>query len=274
MNRLIAATGAVAALAVAACGSTGSAAGNSSSSSTSGAGGNGQGAARQGRNGAAGELVQINGATLVLNTTNGDVTVKIGGSTPVTQTHTGTVADIVVGSCIVATGKKDSSGTVTASAVRVSPAVNGACTGPGLGAFGGQPRNGATPRADASPNPSRTPNPNAGMVRGLVTLVSGTTVTVHDPRGGSGSVTVPTTVRVTTSSTGSTADLALGQCVLAVGSKDSAGVVSATGLSIVPAGPSGCFTGGNGRGLGGGFGGGGFAGSGGGSGGGQAPPAG
>jgi hypothetical protein len=107
-----------------------------------------------------------------------------------------------------------------------------------------------------------------------VTVVSGTTVSVRDPRGGTGSVTVPTTVRVTTSAAGSTGDLTLGQCVLAVGSKDSAGVVSATALSIVPAGPSGCFTGGNGRGFGGGFGGGLGAGSGNGSGGGQVPPAG
>jgi len=272
MNRLIAATGAVAALAIAACGSSGSAAGNATSSSTSSAAGNGQGAARLGRNGAAGELVQINGTTLVLNTTNGDVTVNVGGSTPVTQTRTGTVADIVVGSCIVATGNKDSSGAVTASTVRVSPAVNGSCAGPGLGAPGGQPPTGATPRAEASPNPSRTPNPNAGFVRGLVTAVSGTTVTVRDPRGGSGSVTVPTTVRVTTSSPGSAADLTLGQCVAAVGSKDSAGVVSATALSIVPAGPSGCFTGGNGRGFG-GFGGGFRGGSGSGSSSGQAQPA-
>jgi hypothetical protein len=81
-------------------------------------------------------------------------------------------------------------------------------------------------------------------------------------------------VKVTTSATVPTSDLALGQCVLAVGAKDSSGIVSATALSIVPAGPSGCFTGG-GRGLGGGFGGGGFGGGGfggGGSGGAQATP--
>jgi hypothetical protein len=256
MNRLIAAAGAAAALMVAACGSSGSAAGNASSSAT-GAAGSGQGAARLGRNGAAGELVRINGTTLVLNTTNGDVTVKLAGSTTLTQTHTGTVADIVPGSCIVAAGKKDATGAVTAATVRISPAVNGSCTmRGGPGGLGGGFGAGATPNPSRTPNPNRTPNANFAGVRGLVTSVLGTTVMVQGPTGAPVSVTVPTTVSVSTSATVSIGDLVIGQCVLATGSKDSTGTVSARALSIVPAGPSGCFTGG-GRGFG-GFGGGGF----------------
>jgi hypothetical protein len=50
--------------------------------------------------------------------------------------------------------------------------------------------------------------------------------------------------------------------VAAIGQKDSSGVVAARSLSIVPAGPTGCFTGGRAGGFGGGFPGGGGGGGG------------
>jgi hypothetical protein len=74
-------------------------------------------------------------------------------------------------------------------------------------------------------------------------------------------------VAVTRTVPAAVADLAIGECVLATGTKDTSGTVSARSLSIVPAGPSGCFTGGGfRRGGGGGGGGGGFGGGGGGTG--------
>jgi hypothetical protein len=255
MNRLVAvAAGATALFALAACGSS-SAATNPGSSTSSGGGGQGGGNGPGGRNGAAGELVQVNGTTLILNTTNGDVTVKFDGTLPVNKTSTGTVADIIAGTCIVATGTKDTTNAVTASAVSLRDAVNGSCAVPGR--LPTDTGNG-TPR----PSPQGTPRPtpaNLALVRGLVTAVSGTSVTIKDQNGAAQTVSVPTTVQVSKTFTGSASDLTVGACVLANGSKDSSGTVTARQLSVVPPGPSGCFTGG--RGGFGGFGGrGGFGG--------------
>ena len=262
MNRIVMSAAAVAMLALAACGSS-SAAGPASTSASSSA--NTQSGRGPGRNGASGELVKISGTTLILNAQSGDVTVVYNGSTRIQKTSTGTVADIVTGTCIVATGQKDSSGAVTASVVRLSSKVNGSCApgGPGAG-------NGARPTPSGTPRPGQA---NAGFAAGEVTAVSGTSVTVLDATGASRPVTVPTTVRVSTSSSASASDLAVGDCVLATGSKDASGTVTARSLSIVPAGPSGCFTGAGGRGFGGGFGGGGGGGGGAAGAGGGAPPA-
>jgi hypothetical protein len=256
MNRLVTAASSVGLLlALAACGSNSSAAGASSSSASAGAAG-----ARGGvlRNGAAGELVQINGTKLVLNTQNGDVNVVYDGSTLVMKTSTGSVADIVTGTCILASGQKDATGAITASVVRVSDKVNGTCS------FG-RGRTAETPGATPRPTP-RPGQSNFAAAAGEVLGVSNTTVTVRDPMGTTRSVTIPTTVRVSRSAAASASDLAVGDCVLANGRKDASGTVAARTLSIVPAGPSGCFSGG-----GGGFGRGGFGGgfAGGGAGGGQ-----
>jgi hypothetical protein len=100
-----------------------------------------------------------------------------------------------------------------------------------------------------------------------VTTVNGTAVTVQPTTGAAQTVTVPTTVTVAESSAASASNLSVGDCIQATGPKDAAGKVTATSLSIVPAGPSGCFTGGRGFGGGGGFG---RGAGGGGGGGGQA----
>jgi hypothetical protein len=263
MRAITAVAGLGAALALAACGS-------STSGSTTGAKSTPTpqpgGAGRFGRNGAAGELVKIAGTSLVLNTTTGDVTVDYESSTPVTKTHTGTLADVTAGLCITATGSKDASGTLTASAAVLSTKVNGSCQGPfGFGG-GGERTPGVTPR----PTPPPGAAPRTPPVRGEVTGVSGTSVSVLTAGGTSTTITVPTTARISVTGSAAVSDLAVGDCVLATGSKSSSGVVTARSLSIVPAGPSGCFTGGfggfrggAGGGGGGGFGGGGFGGGGG-----------
>ncbi|MFN2464974.1 MAG: DUF5666 domain-containing protein [Candidatus Dormibacteria bacterium] len=201
------------------------------------------------RNGAQGELVQINASRLVLNASAGDVTVDYTAATTFAKSSVGTFADITVGKCLVATGQKDPSGAITATAVRLSEKAGGACTqggaaGTGPGGFGGRPG------ARRSPGPIPSPDPNFGFAAGAVTAVSGTTVTVQPRTGGTVIVSVPTTVQVTRSAPATAADLALHECVAANGPHDAGGVVTARAIQIVPAGPSGCFTGG--RGLGGG----------------------
>jgi hypothetical protein len=227
------------------------------------------GARGLGRNGTAGELVQVTGTTLILNTQQGDAKVTFTPTTPVSKTSTATLADIAPGVCLVASGQKDSAGTITADTVNLTDAVNGSCAGnPAPGGAGG-----GSPNPSFSPNPNRTPpagQQNVGRARGQVTAVSGVSVTLTQVGGTATgqplTITVPTTVTVQKTSSAALADLAVGACVAAIGQKDSSGTVAARSLSIVPAGPTGCFTGGRGGGFGGGFGGGGFGGGGGGGG--------
>jgi hypothetical protein len=255
MKRLITIAGATAVvLALAACGSTaaGSTSSSSTTSSSNAAGGRGPGGLA--RRGAAGTLAQINGTSLILTDTTGtDVTVDYTNTTTITQTKTGVLADIVPGSCVVATGTKDASGTLVASSVRLSPPVNGACTA----GLGNRPPGAGTRTPSGTPRATPAPGqPIPSFSAGKVTAVNGTSVTLQPTTGAAQTITVPTTVTVAESSAASPTDLSVGDCIQATGAKDSSGKVAATSLSIVPAGPSGCFTGGRG-GFGGGFGGGG-----------------
>lgn len=222
-------------------------------------------------NGASGQLVQIKGQTLILSNSQGDTTVAYTSSTTITQTSSANFADITTGECLTATGTKDSTGALTAANVTVRNAVNGSCGAAAIFGTGG-PNGGIT----RTPNPNRTPNPsfsppaNVGRANGLVTAVNGTSVTVQETTNGtttSTTITVPTTVRVSRIDTVDASALQTGECVVAVGKKDSSGTVQARALTIVPAGPNGCTTGGGGFFGGGRFGGGGGFPGGGGAGG-------
>jgi len=210
-----------------------------------------------------GTLVRVSGTTLVLSTSSGDVTVNFTGSTPISDTSMGSDADITVGSCITASGSEDGTGAIIATDVTVSTAVNASCSS---GASGVNPGGFPGGRPDFTFRPRETPSgltPDFTSVRGMVTAVNGAAVTVQEASGTSGSVTVPATARVSTSTPGSPSDLVAGACVAAIGPRGSSGTVTARSLLIEPAGPSGCFTGSSGFGGYGGYGGGGFGGFGG-----------
>lgn len=234
-GKLVVLVALVAGLAVAACGNAATA--KSSASPSPGRGG------AQARSGAAGQLVQIDGQTLILTGTGGDVTVTFNTSTMFSRTSTAVLADIVPGACIVATGQKDSAGMLTASTVRLSPKTAAGC---GAGQFGPNPGPGASPRPSPSDQPAQ---PAMAFVAGEVRFAMGTSVTVWTASSGSQTITVPTTASVTKTSTVSSADLRIGECLRANGQRDASGVVQATSITISPVGPSGtCATGTGGRG--------------------------
>jgi len=258
MNRALLGAGGVACLAMVACGSAAASGGSTPSPSPSTGG-----RAGFARNAAFGQLVQINGSTLILSGTTGDSTVTYATTTTMTQTSTGTLANITPGVCISATGTKDAAGMLTASTVLLSAPVKGSCATTGFGGGGGSfsPRPGATPRPSFSP-----PAGAAGLTaaRGLVKSVTGTSVTLTGTTGITTTINVPTTVKVTTSTVIQAAALQTGECVTALGPKNSSGTVAARSLTITPAGANGCTAGFGGGGFGGGFGGGGGGGFGGG----------
>jgi len=236
LNRVLALVAVAAGFLAAACGSGATAASSATSPSPTGG--------AQFRNGAAGQLVQINGQTLILTGPNGDLTVTINSTTTFTRTATAVLADIVPGQCLVATGQKDASGGLVAMTVRLSPKPASGCAAP-------PNRVGPSPPPGASPRPAPAGQPAQAFVSGEVEGAVGVTVTVLTTGSGSQTITVPTTATVTRMLTASAAILQTGQCVRANGPRDSAGTVQATSIAITPAGPSGtCTTGFGGRGPG------------------------
>ena len=241
---------AAAAFVLAACGASA----NTASSSPS------PGAGNAARNGASGQLVQINGQTLILTGPNGDTTVAYTTGTTFTKTSTAGLGDVTVGTCILATGVKDAAGTVTATTVTISPKAASGCAARNF-----VPSPGASPRPTPTPRPSTTPRPggqpNGTFVSGEVTAVRGISVTVMTQANVTQKITIATAAVISKLATVSAADLQNGECLRANGTRDAAGNVQATSITITPAGPSGtCTTGLGGRGPGGG--GGGFPGAG------------
>ena len=239
MNRSIPAIAVAAAgvFTLAACGAAASAAKSSTTPSP--------GAGNAFRNGASGQLVQINGQTLILTGPNGDITVMYTSATTFTKTSIASLADITRGTCILATGQKNAAGAVTATTVLISPKTSTGCAARN---FGPSPGPGASPRPAFSPRPGATPRPNgqanATFVTGQVTAVTGPSVTVLTQTNGSQTVTVASAATVTQSATVLASALQNGQCVRANGSTDATGNVQATSITITPAGPSGtCTTG-------------------------------
>lgn len=238
MNRALAMVVLAAGLVAAACGSAPGTANAATTSPSPGRGG------AQFRNGASGQLVQVNGQTLILTGATGDVTVTISSTTTFSRTSTAVLADIVPGLCLIATGQKDSAGMLTATTVRLSPRPS---TGCGTGRFGPNASPNASP--DASPRAAPSGQPVMPAVSGEVTGVVGVSITVMTASSGSQTITVPTTATISRMLSASVSDLQTGQCLRANGTRDSAGTVQATSIAITPAGPSGtCATGFGGRG--------------------------
>ena len=242
-GRFILVMAVAAGLAVAACGNGASAAKSSASPSPRGG--------AQARNGAAGQLVQINGQTLILTGATGDITITFTTTTTFSRTFTAVLADIVPGACIVATGQKDSAGMLTAMTVRLSPKTASGCGAVvGPNPPGGSPR--PNPPAGASPRPTPSDQPGLAamaFVSGEVQSATGTSITILTTGAGAQTITVPTVATVTKTSNATSADLRLGECLRANGQPDAAGLVQATSITIAPAGPSGtCATGTGGRG--------------------------
>ncbi|MHB8587417.1 MAG: hypothetical protein ACYDA0_01035 [Candidatus Dormibacteraceae bacterium] len=233
MNRMLLLVAATVGMVAAACGSAATAANTPASPSPGRA---------HFRNGAAGQLVQVNGQTLILTGPSGDLTVTFSGTTTFTRTSTAVLADIVPGVCITAIGQKDSTGRLTATTVRISPKPSAGCGA--TGRFGPS----ASPPAGASPRPTPSGQPAMAFVSGEVTAATGISITVLTNSSGSQTITVPTTAALTTTVLTSSNDLRTGECLRAVGARNSAGNVQATSITITPAGPSGtCVTGFGGR---------------------------
>lgn len=232
---------------------------------------------------ASGRIAEIDGNTLqVQNDTTGQVAVAVTDKTTYTQTEATTLASVRVGSCVSAISAVSDSGsstapgdspptTITADTVVVSSATDGSCTrgfagsaGP-RGSFTGVPsrfRQSGAPTGRPSGAPGQLPRTAA--VNGLVTAVSGSTITVRAERRAlpSGSTATPTatpTPTATATATASTvtvlvtastkytetvaatkAALKVGLCLTAEGSTGSDGTVTASRIALSAPSATGC----------------------------------
>jgi hypothetical protein len=124
-----------------------------------GNGGNGQGRPGGGFGGfgfaATGAVKSISTGSFIVTETRGgttrDETVTFDSTTTFAMQKAGTASDVVVGVCVLAQGKTDDTGALTATTIAVSPAVDGTCvTGlGGRGGFGGPTPNPGSSGASA-----------------------------------------------------------------------------------------------------------------------------
>jgi hypothetical protein len=244
----------VAAVVLAGCGSIGNSAGASGASSgtaakTSPSPGRGNG------NAVVGQVAQVSGGKLTVTGGTTDSTVSFDSSTTVLQSGTGSMADVVQGTCVGANGQKDASGAIAATTVTVMLNMNGNCTPANGGPGGGQANGGARGNGGVSVSPPpgvASPPANFATVRGKVASVSGDSFTVQPQTGDPVKVTVPATARFTRLVTSTSARLAAGECVTATGQRDSSGIIKARNILISAPGPNGCTRAGFGGGGGGG----------------------
>lgn len=255
---------AAAALALSGCSSTNAVSAGGESSTT--AANNTQGGAPngQGRGGTFGTIASIDGSNISINSTSFDgtsqlVAVTTSSDTKVTETKSGTVADIKVGDNVTVIGTANGTDVAAQQITDTGTEAGGGFPGGGApgGAGGGVPGGGNRPTGSfpGGPNgpngpggtfpgggrpggsiPNGAPNggPPAGFAptRGVVRAVNGTTLTVT-PSDGGAAVTVTTSSSTTVSLRvpSSMAALAVGQTVQVQGQTGADGTVNATSIN-------------------------------------------
>jgi hypothetical protein len=216
----------------------------------------------RGFGGVSGPIASVGTGSFTVTSGSTPATVDYTASTVFDRTAPATRTAVTAGSCVLVvetSGSDATTGSVDASSVRISPAVNGSCSaaaGRGAGGFGGGGSGGgsgapgsAGPGAPASGSQGARRFPGfgngGGAVAGTVASTSGSgftvSVTAGAATGGSSSVTTTvvnvsaaTTYTVTTTS--SAKDLAVGECAR-VSSGGRPGTTSGSAATATPGGP-------------------------------------
>ncbi len=213
--------------------------------------------------GASGVIAAVSGTTLqVQNAQSGQVAVTYTDATAITAQVSGTLADVVVGSCVRITSADDQADTetTTATAVTVTAQVDGSCSaaadgGPGRQA-GDAPADRPTDRPTDQPTdgvagggPAGDPRGGVGgrASTGEVSAVDGDSITVETVAPGetdstSTVVLLDATTTYTTTQEADAQALAVGQCVVARGESDTTGAVTAETMSVSDAVDGVCET--------------------------------
>ena len=235
-------------------GCSGSSAGGATASGSSSQGGTVGTPTNGFRPAASGVIAAITGRTLQVQSASDQTAVTYSAKTTFTAEKSTDLAEVRVGSCIVATAKNSATGStqvrsITADSVRIEPARNGSCSSGGLGPSG---PNGAAPSgfptgmpsgvvqgAPPSGAPTGARSMAGAVIAGKVTAVHGSFVTVAmTTLGPSSSSSATGTVHVTGSTDYLTtvrathAALEVGLCAVVSGTADNTGAVAATRIAL------------------------------------------
>lgn len=190
------------------------------------------------RQGSSGTLTKIDGNTLTLTTTQGQVTVIASSSTSVQKTIKGMVSDLHEGQQLTVVGTPDANGNITATSIVVRS--QSLATPP-------SPPAGTTPNPSgrpARPGNSGTPGSRGGtgrFVTGTLSKVDGNLLTLTTAQG-QATVSVGTTTTIQETVAGALSDLRVGDSLTVAGTRDANNNITAGSIIIrlqgqsVPAG--------------------------------------
>ena len=165
-----------------------------------------------------GPVTSVSGNTFEVARPSGEATVAYNNATKIVEPVPAQIGEVTAGTCIKAGATPDSppadTGTITAKWVAISTPVDGKC-----------------PQRPVGADISAPPFPHRG-VRGVVTAVSGDTVTVNADGGGQTNVTIIDSTHLRRLAPISASSISTGKCVAARGSKDDSGVLQATRVTV------------------------------------------
>ncbi|QTE29722.1 DUF5666 domain-containing protein [Pengzhenrongella sicca] len=231
------------------------------------AGGREAGGEMPGGGGVTGTIAAITGAVLQVQGSDSQTAVTYSADTAITQTLAAALAQVSVGSCVVAISASaddaadDAAVAAAATSIAISAPVDGECAA-GAG-FGGGMASGEMPSGEMPTDmptdmpadmptdmPTDMPSGMGGFgqfTTGLVTAVDASTITVQvtaqDDTTSSATVTVDAATAYTTTAAADASAIAVGLCAVAQGESDDSGQLTATSLVLSTAGDDGCSTG-------------------------------
>jgi hypothetical protein len=181
---------------------------------------------------AIGTIANINGDTLTLNITQGEVTVNISSNTSIQKTLDVTLEDLQTGQFLTVTGTADANGNITASAITVrAQDQNFPFTPPG-----GASSN-STGRFNGSGN-SSIPRPSTGGLRngvfGTLAKIDGNILTLTTAQGQQRTVTASANTTIQKTVNGIIPDFQVGENLTVFGPRDADGNINAVSIIIRP----------------------------------------
>jgi hypothetical protein len=218
--------------------------------------GQGGGLAGGAGTGTSGKIAAISGNTLQVQSSSDQTAVKFGSSTKITQTVNVSLSAVKVGECVTAnafptaaasSSSSSSSSTSSPAAstvvtnVSISQPTAGSCTnafGARGGAGGTRPSNRPSFSASNRPSSGRTFGGQfSAPTSGKVTAVSGSSITIdaldfQTRKTSPKTVTVTSATKYTETKAATSSALTVGKCVLARGSADDSGSVTATSIAV------------------------------------------
>lgn len=212
-----------------------------------------------GGNGVSGLIASVSDALMQVQETDSQTAVTWTEDTVITRAAAVGLDTVAVGSCVVAiapAAEEGSTETTVATSVMVSDPVDGECSAGFGGGSGGAP-SGELPEDMQLPEGMEVPEDGempegmedlasafGQMVSGLVTAVSGSTLTVEttDADGVTATETVETDAdtAVTATVAADASAIAVGLCAAVGGETDTRGGMTATTIALSDAGEDGC----------------------------------